>query len=72
MGLASRMLFSRLFDKECAANQLRAEDVYISGTKLSPEELVVLQGCSFPPPRLRPGFYWYDKVSGFWGKVCVL
>jgi hypothetical protein len=29
MGLASRMLFSRLFDKECAANQLRAEDVYI-------------------------------------------
>jgi hypothetical protein len=57
---------------ECAANQLRADDVYINGSRLSPEELVVLQGCLCPPSRLRPGFYWYDKVSTFWGKVCDL
>ncbi|KAJ1266138.1 hypothetical protein BS78_08G127700 [Paspalum vaginatum] len=55
-------------ERECAANQIRAEDVYVNGSKLSPEELVVLQGCPCPPSRLRPGFYWYDKVSGFWGK----
>ncbi|KAG2630437.1 hypothetical protein PVAP13_3KG527300 [Panicum virgatum] len=42
--------------------------VYVNGSRLSPEELVVLQGCPCPPSRLRPGFYWYDKVSGFWGK----
>ncbi|XP_062204704.1 extra-large guanine nucleotide-binding protein 1-like [Phragmites australis] len=55
-------------ERECAANQLRAEDVYVNGAKLSPDELVMLQGCPCPPSRLRPGFYWYDKVSGFWGK----
>jgi hypothetical protein len=59
-------------ERECAANQLRAEDVYVNGAKLAPEELVVLQGCPCRPSRLRPGFYWYDKVSGFWGKVCVI
>ncbi|OEL34053.1 Extra-large guanine nucleotide-binding protein 1 [Dichanthelium oligosanthes] len=56
-------------ERECAANQLRAADVCVNGSKLSPEELVVLQGCPCPPSRLRPGFYWYDKVSGFWGKL---
>jgi hypothetical protein len=57
---------------ECVANQLRADDVYVNGSRLSPEELVVLQGWPCPPFRLRPGFYWYDKVSGSWGKVCDL
>jgi hypothetical protein len=59
-------------ERECAANQLRADDVYINGSRLSLEELVVLQGCPCPPSRLRPRFYWYDKVSSFWGKVCDL
>jgi hypothetical protein len=59
-------------ERVCTANQLRAEDVYVNGTKLSLEELVVLQGCPCPPSRLRAGFYWYDKVSGLWGKVCGL
>ncbi|TVU49338.1 hypothetical protein EJB05_00646, partial [Eragrostis curvula] len=55
-------------ERECPANQLRADDVYVNGLSLLSEELVILQGCPCPPPRLRPGFYWYDKVSGFWGK----
>ncbi|TVU49345.1 hypothetical protein EJB05_00653 [Eragrostis curvula] len=53
---------------ECAVYQLLAEHMYVNGAKLSPEELVMLQECPCPPSRLRPGFYWYDKVSGFWGK----
>ncbi|ONK76024.1 uncharacterized protein A4U43_C03F23040 [Asparagus officinalis] len=55
-------------ERYCEANQLRAEDIYVNRQQLTQEEMVLLQSCECPPPRLKPGFYWYDKVSGFWGK----
>ncbi|KAG6527140.1 hypothetical protein ZIOFF_009233 [Zingiber officinale] len=32
------------------------------------DEMILLQSFRYPP-KLQPGFYWYDKVSGYWGKV---
>ncbi|CAN6902203.1 unnamed protein product [Brassica oleracea] len=53
----------------CKANQLYARLIYVNGWPLSENELDKLQTCPNPPKKLKPGDYWYDKVSGYWGKV---
>ncbi|KAF5727227.1 putative Extra-large G-protein 1 [Tripterygium wilfordii] len=56
-------------ERFCEVNQLPAEIVNVNDEPLSQGGLVLLQTCPNPPKQLKPGSYWYDKVSGFWGKV---
>ncbi|XP_021896574.1 extra-large guanine nucleotide-binding protein 1-like isoform X2 [Carica papaya] len=78
LGKPSRMLRRLLSEFEvkqimsseisCKANQLTSRHIYVNDEPLSQEDLVLLQTCSNPPKKLRPGSYWYDKVAGYWGK----
>uniref|UniRef100_A0A5B7C8P6 Extra-large guanine nucleotide-binding protein 1 n=1 Tax=Davidia involucrata TaxID=16924 RepID=A0A5B7C8P6_DAVIN len=52
----------------CERNLIPPELVCVNGKLLCKEELVILQSCSNRPKKLKPGKYWYDKVSGLWGK----
>ncbi|KAK7821351.1 extra-large guanine nucleotide-binding protein 1 isoform X1 [Quercus suber] len=78
LGKCSRLLKRLLTDSEvkfimnnemlCEVNQLPPELVFVNGETLSQDELFKLQNCKYPPKKLGPGHYWYDKISGFWGK----
>ncbi|XP_050232560.1 extra-large guanine nucleotide-binding protein 1-like [Mercurialis annua] len=78
LGKSSRMLKQLLpklevrnimkAERSCEVNQLPPELVYVNRQRLSQQELFLLQTCQHPPKMLKPGYYWYDKVSGFWGK----
>ncbi|KAK9691145.1 hypothetical protein RND81_09G178900 [Saponaria officinalis] len=78
LGRCSRILKGLLKEEEikqimnnevsCATNQLPPECIFVNGSPLRIEELMELRNCSNPPTCLNPGNYWYDRVSGFWGK----
>lgn len=58
----------RNVEKFCEANQLQGKLIHVNGKRLSQEELLLLQSCPKPPIKLKPGHYWYDNLSGLWGK----
>ncbi|KAJ8747643.1 hypothetical protein K2173_012819 [Erythroxylum novogranatense] len=54
--------------KRKTLGKLPSELIYVNREQLSEEELYQLQNCRNPPKKLEPGYYWYDKQSGYWGK----
>ncbi|KAL9238171.1 hypothetical protein vseg_012635 [Gypsophila vaccaria] len=69
-GLLKKVEVQQIMNNEvsCATNQLPPECIYVNGSPLRIEEQMELRSCSNPPTSLNPGNYWYDRVSGFWGK----
>ncbi|KAF7810934.1 extra-large guanine nucleotide-binding protein 1-like [Senna tora] len=77
-GKCSRVLKQLLSEQEvkqimhaelnCETNQIPPELVYVNEENLDRDQLILLQSCPKPPRKLKPGSYWYDKASGFWGK----
>lgn len=57
------------FEISCKVNQLPGNLFFVNEKPLSQEELVRLQSCRNSPRKLKPGSYWYDNMSGLWGKV---
>ncbi|KAK4426342.1 Extra-large guanine nucleotide-binding protein 1 [Sesamum alatum] len=55
-------------EKSPEVRQLVPGDIFVNGKALFSRELAMLQSCRYPPKKLTPGNYWYDRVSGFWGK----
>ena len=70
-GLLSESEAAQAMDDErsCEANQIPPELVCVNLQPLNREQLKLLLNCRNPPKQLKPGSYWYDKASGFWGKV---
>jgi hypothetical protein len=56
------------FETSCEFNKVPPRLVWINGRPLRVDEMQVLERCKNPPKKLKPGRYWYDKVSGLWGK----
>ncbi|KAL0396668.1 UNVERIFIED_CONTAM: Extra-large guanine nucleotide-binding protein 1 [Sesamum calycinum] len=58
-------------EKSPEVRKLAPEDIFVNGKALTSRELALLQSCRYPPKKLTPGNYWYDRVSGFWGSSLV-
>lgn len=59
-------------EKSPEVRQLAPGDIFVNGKALTSRELAMLQSCRYPPKKLTPGNYWYDRVSGLWGKVICI
>ncbi|CAJ2674240.1 unnamed protein product [Trifolium pratense] len=68
--LLSELIVDQVMKVErlCEANQIEPKLVEVNLQSLNKEELKLLLNCKNPPKELKPGAYWYDKSSGFWGK----
>ncbi|XP_014521427.1 extra-large guanine nucleotide-binding protein 1 isoform X1 [Vigna radiata var. radiata] len=68
--LLSEFIVAEVMDNEksCEENQIPPELVFVNSQPLDREQLLLLLNCRNPPKHLKPGSYWYDKASGFWGK----
>lgn len=69
--LLSELIVAQIMDDErsCEANQILPELIRVNLQPLDRQQLMMLLNCRNPPKQLNPGSYWYDKASGYWGKV---